>query len=156
MKIVATNRKAFHDYHIMEAAEAGLVLTGTEIKAIRESKVNLREAYVRLDRGELWLGEAPIGPHFGHYAAGNLNKHDTMRPRKLLLHRDQIAKFTSSLTGKGATMVALKLYIKDHRAKVEVALAKGKKMYDKREAIAKEESKREMQRAIKSISRGGR
>lgn len=152
MKIVATNRKAFHDYHILEAAEAGLVLTGTEIKAIREGKTILREAYVRLDRGEMWL----VNAHIGHYSAGNLNNHDPMRPRKLLLHKEQIARFASSLSGKGATMVPLKLYIKEHRAKVEVALVNGKKMYDKREAIAKADAKREMQRATKVIARSSR
>ncbi len=151
MKTISVNRKAYHDYHILETVEAGLVLTGTEIKAIREGRLNLREAYVRVDTGEMWL----VNAHIAQYSAGNLNNHDPVRLRKLLLHKDQIARFIGTLTGKGSTMVPLKLYIKHHVAKVELALVKGKKMYDKRRDIAKKEADREMRRATKVALRSG-
>lgn len=145
MKIVTVNRKAYHDYEVLETVEAGLVLKGTEIKAIREGKVNLREAFARQDGGEFWL----LNAHIAQYSAGNLNNHEPTRPRKLLLHKDQVAYFGSKLSGKGLTVVPLKLYIKGHRAKVELGLARGRKVYDKRQVIAKEEAEREMRRATK-------
>ena len=152
MKVVTVNRKAYHDYHILETVEAGLVLTGTEIKAIREGRANVREAYVRPYGGEMWL----LNAHISQYSAGNLNNHDPVRPRKLLLHGDQIANFTSEISAKGATMVPLRLYIKNHVAKVELALVKGKKLYDKRRAIAKKDAEREMRRATKVAMKTGR
>ncbi len=146
MKIVASNRKAYHDYHLQDSVEAGIVLTGTEIKSIRAGKVNLRDAYIRPEAGELWL----LNTHIARYEAGSYLSHEPTRPRKLLLHSKQIDSLTSKVLEKGLTLVPLKLYIKGNIAKVEVALAKGKKLYDKRESIVRREVEREMRRAIKS------
>jgi SsrA-binding protein len=145
IKTVATNRKAYHNYHIGESIEAGIALTGTEIKSIRAGRASLGDAYVRPEAGELWLMNA----HIARYDAGSYMSHEPRRPRKLLLHRKQIDSLTSQVVEKGFTLVPLKIYIKDSLAKVEVALAKGKKLYDKREAIARHETEREMARAIK-------
>jgi SsrA-binding protein len=145
IKTVATNRKAYHNYHIGDSLEAGIALTGTEIKSIRAGRASLGDAYVRPEAGELWLMNA----HIARYDAGSYMSHEPRRPRKLLLHRKQIDSLTSQVVEKGFTLVPLKLYIKDSLAKVEVALAKGKKLYDKREAIARHETEREMARAIK-------
>ncbi|MBE9483098.1 MAG: SsrA-binding protein SmpB [Chloroflexi bacterium] len=145
MKTVATNRKAYHNYHIEDSVEAGIVLTGTEIKSIRAGRVNLGDAYVRIEGGELWL----LNAHIARYEAGSYLSHEPTRPRKLLLHRKQINNLTSKVAEKGFTLVALKLYIKDSIAKVEVALAKGKKQYDKRELIARRDIEREIDRTIK-------
>jgi SsrA-binding protein len=145
IKTVATNRKAYHNYHIGESVEAGIALTGTEIKSIRAGRASLGDAYVRPEAGELWLMNA----HIARYDAGSYMSHEPRRPRKLLLHRKQIDSLTSQVVEKGFTLVPLKIYIKDSLAKVEVALAKGKKLYDKREAIARHETEREMARAIK-------
>lgn len=145
LKTVTVNRKAYHDYHIEDRFEAGLVLTGTEIKSIRAGRVNLRDAFARAENGELWLLGAHIGPHPG----GNRYNHEPKRPRKLLLHRREIAGLTSKLAEKGLTLVPLKIYIKDSIAKVEIALAKGKKLYDKRESIARRDSDREIRRVVK-------
>jgi len=146
VKIVAANRKAYHNYHLGESVEAGIALTGTEIKSIRAGRVSLSDAYVRPEDGELWL----VGAHIARYDAGSHMSHQPTRPRKLLLHRKQINDLTSRVVERGFTLVPLKLYIKDSLAKVEVALARGKKLYDKREAIARHEVEREMERAIKS------
>ncbi len=145
IKTVATNRKAYHNYHIGETVEAGIALTGTEIKSVRAGRVSLGDAYVRPEAGELWLMNA----HIARYEAGSYMSHEPRRPRKLLLHRKQIDSLTSRILEKGFTLVPLKVYIKDSLAKVEVALARGKKLYDKREAIARHEAEREMERAIK-------
>jgi len=145
IKTLATNRKAYHDYHIQDKIEAGIVLTGTEIKSIRAGRVSLGEAYVRPEGGELWL----LNAHIARYEAGSYLSHEPMRPRKLLLHRKQIDNLTSKVSEKGLTLVPLKLYIKDSIAKVEVALAKGKKLYDKRESIARRETEREIGRAVR-------
>ena len=145
IKTVATNRKAYHNYHIGDSVEAGIVLTGTEIKSIRAGRVSLGDAYVRPETGELWL----LNAHIARYEASSYLSHEPRRPRKLLLHRKQIDSLTSKVLEKGFTLVPLKLYIKDSIAKVEVALARGKKLYDKREAIARRETEREMGRAIK-------
>ena len=150
MKTVTVNRKAYHDYHVLETVEAGLVLKGTEIKAIREGRINLREGFARFEAGELWL----LNAHISKYSAGNLNNHEPTRPRKLLLHQNQLAHFEVNLSSKGLTIVPLRLYIKNHRAKVELGLVRGKKMYDKRQVIAKKEADREMRRAIKTAHRG--
>jgi SsrA-binding protein len=141
--MVATNRKAYHKYHVWDSIEAGIVLTGTEIKSIRAGRVNLGDAYVRPEAGELWL----INAHIARYDAGSYLSHEPTRPRKLLLHRKQIEGLTSKISEKGFTLVPVKLYIKDSLAKVEVALAKGKKLYDKRESIARREAEREIGRA---------
>ena len=145
IKTVATNRKAYHNYLIGDSVEAGIVLTGTEIKSIRAGRVSLGDAYVRPEAGELWL----LNAHIARYEAGSYLSHKPTRPRKLLLHSKQIDSLTSKVLEKGLTLVPLKLYIKDNIAKVEVALAKGKKLYDKRESITRRETEREMERAIK-------
>ena len=146
IKTVATNRKAYHDYHLQDNIEAGIALTGTEIKSIRAGRVNLRDAYVRPEAGELWL----LNAHIARYEPSSYLSHEPTRPRKLLLHRKQIVNLTSKVQEKGLTLVPLKLYIKNGIAKVEVALAKGKKLYDKRESIIRRETEREIDRAIKS------
>ncbi|MCK4369329.1 MAG: SsrA-binding protein SmpB [Dehalococcoidales bacterium] len=152
IKTVATNRKAYHNYHIGESVEAGIALTGTEIKSVRAGRVSLGDAYVRPEAGELWLMNA----HIARYEAGSYLSHEPRRPRKLLLHRKQIDSLTSRVLEKGFTLLPLRLYIKDSLAKVEVALARGKKLYDKREAIARHETEREIERAIKRERLGGR
>jgi len=145
IKTVATNRKAYHNYLIQDSIEAGIVLTGTEIKSVRAGRVSLGDAYVRPEAGELWL----LNAHIARYEAGSYLSHEPTRPRKLLLHRKQIDNLTSKVLEKGLTLVPLKLYIKDSIAKVEVALAKGKKLYDKRESIIRRETEREIGRALK-------
>jgi SsrA-binding protein len=145
IKTVATNRKAYHNYHIQDSLEAGIVLTGTEIKSIRAGRVNLGDAYVRPEGGELWL----LNAHIARYEAGSYLSHEPRRPRKLLLHRKQINSLASSVLERGFTLVPLRLYIKDSTAKVEVALARGKRQYDKRESIARREAEREIGRAIR-------
>jgi SsrA-binding protein len=146
VKIVAANRKAYYSYNLGESVEAGIALTGTEIKSIRAGRVSLSDAYVRPEDGELWL----VNAHIARYDAGSHMSHQPTRPRKLLLHRKQINDLTSRVVERGFTLVPLKLYIKDSLAKVEVALARGRKLYDKREAIARSEAEREIERAIKS------
>jgi len=145
IKTVATNRKAYHNYHIQDSVEAGIVLTGTEIKSIRGGRVSLGDAYVRPEAGELWL----VNAHIARYEAGSYLSHEPTRTRKLLLHRKQIESLTSKVLERGFTLVPVKLYIKGSIAKVEVALAKGKKLYDKRESIARRETEREIGRAMK-------
>ena len=143
--VITVNRKARHDYHIQESFEAGIVLKGSEIKSIREGKVNLSDAYARPESGELWLYNC----HIASYDAASYNTHEPLRPRKLLLHRKEIDGLTSKVVQKGLTLVPLKLYIKHGVAKVELGVAKGKKVYDKREAIARRDAEREMERALK-------
>ncbi len=145
IKTVATNRKAYHNYHIGDSVEAGIALTGTEIKSIRGGRVSLGDAYVKPEAGELWL----LNAHIARYEAGSYLSHEPKRPRKLLLHRKQINNLASQILEKGLTLVPLKIYIKGSLAKVEVALAKGKKLYDKRETITRREIEREIGRATK-------
>ena len=145
IKTVVTNRKAYHNYHIGESIEAGIVLTGTEIKSIRAGRVSLGDAYVKPEEGELWL----LNAHIARYEAGSYMSHEPTRPRKLLLHRKEIDSLAGKIQEKGLTLVPLKLYIKGSIAKLEIALAKGKKLYDKRETIARRETDREIGRAIK-------
>ena len=149
IKVIATNRKAYHNYHIGESVEAGIVLTGTEIKSVREGRVVLGDSYVRPQNGELWL----VNAHIARYDAGSYMSHEPTRSRKLLLHKKQITELASQVAEKGFTLVPTRLYIKDSLAKVEVALAKGKKLYDKREAIARREVEREIERATKTRKR---
>jgi SsrA-binding protein len=149
IKVIATNRKAYHNYHIGESVEAGIVLTGTEIKSVREGRVVLGDSYVRPQNGELWL----VNAHIARYDAGSYMSHEPTRSRKLLLHKKQIAELASQVAEKGFTLVPTRLYIKDSLAKVEVALAKGKKLYDKREAIARREAEREIERTTKTRKR---
>ena len=145
-KQVAANRKASHDYEILEKIEAGISLTGTEIKSIRAGGAHIREAYARPQHGTMWLYNAHIAP----YAAGGayLN-HEPTRPRRLLMHRKQIVEWASEMAEKGLTVVPLTMYLKDGMAKVELGLVRGRKQYDKRQAIAKRDSQREMQRALR-------
>jgi len=145
IKTVATNRKAYYRYHLGDSVEAGIVLTGTEIKSIRAGRVNLGDAYIRPEAGELWL----VNAHIARYEAGSYLSHEPTRPRKLLLHRKQINNLISRVSEQGLTLVPLKLYIKDGLAKVEIALAKGKKLHDKRESITRREVEREIERTVK-------
>src|SRR6059036_223837 len=152
-KVVATNRKAFHDYAIEEKLEAGIVLKGTEVKSLREGQVNLRDSYASVDRGELVLHHCHISP----YSHGNIMNYDPVRPRKLLLHRKEINKLLGKSQQKGLTLVPLRIYFSPRGlAKVELALAKGKKQYDRREAIKAREVGREVERAIKGSRRAPR
>jgi len=144
-KTVATNRKAYHDYFIEETYEAGIALTGTEIKSVRAGRVNLRDSFAQIKDGELWMHNAHISP----YEHGNRANHDPRRPRKLLMHKKEILRLQSKAQERGYTIVPLRMYIKARRAKVEIALAKGKKLYDKRESIAKRDSDRALRRALK-------
>ena len=149
VKVLATNRKAYHDYHIEETHEAGVVLTGTEIKSVRAGSVNLRDAYAQVRSGELWLMNVHIAP----YEPASRQNVDPYRDRKLLLHRKEIMRLFGRVQEKGLTLIPLRMYLKKNRAKVEVGLARGKKQYDKREAIAKRESDREIQRSVKERAR---
>ena len=142
---IAQNRVALHDYSVEDRFEAGVVLTGSEIKSIRNGKVSLREGFVRVVGGEAWLE----GVHIAPYEYGTYNNHEPDRPRKLLLHKDEILELGTKTQAQGYTIVPLNLYLKRGRAKVEVALARGKKQYDKRQAIAERESKREMARVMR-------
>lgn len=145
VKTVATNRKAYHNYFIIDSYEAGIVLTGSEIKSVRSGRVSLGDAYVRPEGGELWLHNA----HIARYQASSYMSHEPTRPRKLLLHRKEINSLSSKVAEKGLTLVATKMYIKGSIAKVEIALAKGKKLYDKREAISRRDTERELARSVK-------
>lgn len=142
---VVTNRRARRNYDVMDTVEAGLVLTGTEIKAIREGRVNLSDAYGKPENGELWL----VNAHIAQYSAGSRNNHDPTRPRKLLLHKDEIARLSRQVSERGLTLVPMRLYIRRHRAKVELGIARGRKLYDKRRAIIEREREREAQQALK-------
>src|SRR5882762_879180 len=142
---VAVNRRAYHDYFIDEKYEAGMALTGTEVKSIRNGRANLRDGFVRIDGGEAWLENVHISP----YAQGNVMNHDPMRPRKLLLHRKQIASLIGKVKQKGYTLIPLRVYFSRNHAKVEVGLARGKRQFDKREAIAERDAKREIARATR-------
>lgn len=144
-KTIAVNRKARYDYFIAETYEAGIVLTGAEIKSVRSGRVNLRDSYAVIKDGQAWLLNAHISPyqHATHVA------HEPRRTRKLLLHRYQINRLQGKVQEKGYTLIPLRIYLKDGRAKVEIALARGKKLYDKRRAIAEREAQREMERALR-------
>jgi SsrA-binding protein len=144
-RVITTNRKAHHDYHILDRIEAGIALQGTEVKSLRAGNVNLKDSYVELRAGEMVL----VGTHIGPWETGNRFNHAPERDRKLLLHKREILRMGLKAREKGLTLVPLRLYFKSGRVKVEVALAKGKRAYDKREAIAARESKRELDRARK-------
>jgi SsrA-binding protein len=146
---VAENRKAFHDYHLLETFEAGIVLLGTEVKSIREGRVNLRDSFARLEDGEVFLYNVNISP----YSHRGYADHEPLRRRKLLLHRDEIRKLIGKTVEKGMTLVPVRLYYKNGRVKVAVSLAKGKKEYDKRETIKRRETDRETRAAIKQSRR---
>ena len=143
---IAENRKAYHDFHLLESFEAGLVLLGTEVKAIREGRVNLRDSFARVEDGEVYLYNVNISP----YSHRGYADHEPLRRRKLLLHRDEIRKLIGKTVEKGMTLVPVRLYFKNGRVKVAVSLAKGKKEYDKRETIKRRETDRETRAAIKA------
>jgi SsrA-binding protein len=145
-KVVATNRKAYHDYFIEDKLEAGVMLRGTEVKSLRDGRVNLQDSYASVDNGEVYLHHCHISP----YSHGNIMNHDPLRARKLLLHRKEINKLIGKTQQKGLTLIPLRIYFsKQGKAKVEIALAKGKKQYDRRESIKAREAGREVERAIK-------
>lgn len=147
---VAVNRRALHDYEIVDRVEAGIALTGSEIKSVRQGKVSLQEAYARPERGELWLQ----GAHIADYEAASYNGHEPRRPRRLLLHRAQITELARQVEQRGLTLIPLRLYLnKRGLAKVEIAVARGRRQYDKREAIAKRDAEREMERALRRNNR---
>lgn len=148
-RMVAENRKARHDYHVLETWEAGLVLLGTEVKAIREGRVNLRDSFARVEKGEVWLQNVHISP----YSHTGYARHDERRQRKLLLHRHEIQKLTGRVVERGLTLVPLQMYLKDGRVKVQLALVKGKQAYDKRETIRRREIDRETRAAVKARQR---
>jgi SsrA-binding protein len=146
MKIVCTNRKAYHNYHIEETIEAGISLYGTEVKSLRDGKANLADSYAAIKDGQAYLLNAHISP----YSHGNIQNHDPVRIRKLLLHKREMMKLQGKLTNKGYTLVALKVYfIEKGIAKVELGLAKGKRQYEKKEAIKEREARREVEKALK-------
>ena len=148
-KLIAENRKARHDYHLSDFVEAGLVLTGTEVKSCRDGRANLRQSYAEIREGEAWL----VGAHISVYDQGNLNNHEPERPRKLLLHRRQVDNLWEAVREKGMTLVPTRMYFKGGRAKVEIALAKGKDVHDKRADVVKRDADREIQRALKDARR---
>jgi len=147
---VAVNRRALHDYEVLERLEAGLALTGTEIKAIRAGHAHLREGYIRVSNGEAWLEHVHIAP----YEHGTTGAHDPLRPRKLLLHKDQIGRLAGQIAARGSTAIPLRLYVRRGLAKLEIGIARGRREYDKRQAIAERESRREMDRARARLARG--
>ena len=145
-KVVATNSRAYHYYFIEESYEAGISLVGTEVKSIREGRVNLRDSFARVEGREVYLYHCHISP----YSHGNINNHDPLRRRKLLLHREQIRRLFGKAQIRGYTLLPTRIYFKNGLAKVELALGRGKKSHDKREALKKKEARREIQRAVKS------
>lgn len=145
IKVVATNRRARRDYDLLELIEAGLVLTGTEIKSVRANQVSLQQSYVQQRNGELFLVEANIA----QYEHGNRENHDPKRPRKLLLHRREINKLINTLQQKGLALIPVRVYLKNGRAKVEIALARGKRKFDKRQDLAKRDDERRIERALR-------
>ena len=144
-KLVASNRKAFHDFFIDETYEAGIALVGTEVKSLREGRVNLRDSYAEIRAGEVYL----LGVHISPYEQGNLWNHDPLRARKLLLHRNEIARLQQKINERGYTLVPTRLYFRGNRVKVELGLARGKKQYDKRADLARRDAERDMQRALR-------
>lgn len=145
VKIIATNRKAFHDYHIVESVEAGIALTGTEIKSVREGKVSLRDGYATVRVGEVWL----INVHIAPYHHGHRDNHEPRRERKLLLHRREIDRLVRKVNERGWTIVPIRMYLRRNKAKVELALVRGKRLYDKRAAIAERDVERDLSRILK-------
>lgn len=144
VKVIARNKKARHDYFIEETFEAGIVLTGTEVKSIRQGRVNLKDSYAMVENGEVFVNNMHISP----YEQGNIYNVDPLRKRKLLLHKREISKLIGYTTQKGYTLVPLSLYIKNGKVKIELAVAKGKKLYDKRDDIAKKDAERRIQKAL--------
>ena len=149
IKVICRNKRAFHEYTISDALECGIVLTGTEVKSLRDGQASLEDAYAKIEEGEVWL----LGSDIPEYAMGNRMNHKPKRPRKLLLHRREIAKFAGKASERGHTLVPLKLYFKNGRAKVELAVARGKQLHDKRQAKKKAEAQREIRRAMTERNR---
>lgn len=148
-KEILNNRQAFHEYHILEKYEAGAALLGTEVKSIQAGRIQLKESFVQIIEGEVWL----LGSHISHYSHGNINNHDVLRPRKLLLHRREIEKLAKETTQKGMTLVITRIYWKNGRIKFEVGVAKGKKLFDKREAEMKKTIEKETRAQLKESLR---
>jgi SsrA-binding protein len=146
VKVVCQNRKAYHDYHIEETIEAGMALLGTEVKSLRDGKANLKDSYVLMKDGEAFL----LNSHISPYSHGNILNHDPLRTRKLLMHREEIDKLSGKAATKGFTLIPLKIYFKDSRAKVEIGVAKGKRLFEKRETIKEREAQREIERAMRN------
>lgn len=146
MKVVCQNRKAYHDYHIEETLEAGIALLGTEVKSLRAGKANVKDSYVIVKDGEAFLLNCHISP----YSHGNIMNHDPLRTRKLLLHRKEINRLKGKTAMRGFTLIPLKIYFKDSFAKLEIALARGKKLFEKRETIKERQARKEIERAIKN------
>ncbi len=149
VKLIANNKKAYHDYFILEKYEAGLVLHGTEVKSLRAGKCSIKEAYVRVDDGEIFV----VGMNISPYEQGNIFNKDPLRVRKLLMHKNEIAKLAGAASDKNMTIMPLQVYFKSGRAKIEIGLAKGKKLYDKRDDMARRDAKRDIERAIKERNR---
>jgi SsrA-binding protein len=149
IKLIAQNKKAYHDYFIEETLEAGIALTGTEVKSIRAGRANLRESYASVQDGELFL----VGAHISPYEQGNIHNHDPLRTRKLLVHARELRRLHGKVKVAGYTLVPTKMYFKDGRAKVEIGLAKGKALYDKRQSLATKEAERDMARAFRRAGR---
>ncbi len=145
IKVITVNRQAYHDYTVEQTIEAGISLVGTEIKSIREGHVNLRGAYAMVRNGEIWLENA----HIAVYEHGNRNNHEPMRNRKLLLHKREITQLLKKVATKGLTLIPIKLYLKGGKAKIELGLCRGKKLYDKRDAIAERDVKRDIERIVR-------
>lgn len=145
IKLIANNKKAYHDYFIENKYEAGVALHGTEVKSIRMGKCSIKESFIRVERGEVFV----YGMHISPYEKGNIFNKDPLRPKKLLLHRDEINKMEGKISEKGFTLVPLQVYLKGSLVKVEIGIAKGKKLYDKREDIAKKDMRREAEREFK-------
>ena len=150
MKLVANNKKAYHDYFIEEKYEAGVVLHGTEVKSMRMGKCSIKEAFIRIENGEMFA----YGMHVSPYEKGNIFNKDPLRVKKLLLHKQEISRLTGQIAEKGYTLIPLQVYFKDGLAKVEIGLAKGKKLYDKRQNIAQKDQRREVEKEMKIKLRG--
>ena len=146
IKVIATNKKAFHDYFVEERYECGIALFGTEVKSVRLGKVNLKESWAQVRKGEIWIE----GMHISPYEQGNIFNRDPLRPKKLLMHKKEIRKLDSLVMRQGYTLVPLEVYLKDGRMKVQLGLCKGKQLHDKRDSMAKRDSDREIQRALRS------
>ena len=145
IKVIAQNKKAYHDYFVEEKVECGIALFGTEVKSIRQGKVNLKESWAQIRKGEVWVE----GMHISPYEQGNIFNRDPMRPKKLLLHRNEIRKLDGQVMKQGFTLIPLEMYLKDGRVKVMLGLCKGKQLHDKRDSIARKDSDREIRRALK-------
>ncbi len=145
MKLVANNKKAYHDYFVDEKYEAGLVLHGTEVKSLRMGKCSIKESFIRIENGEVWV----YGMHISPYEMGNIFNKDPLRPKKLLMHKAEINKLLGKIKEKGFTLVPLQVYFKEGRAKIEIGLCRGKKLYDKRQDIAKKDQRREAEKDFK-------